>query len=213
MTNDDDDDFSHVQVTERPRSKGVAHYLMTFDICRTMAFRSSSFRSPIAAAAALVLAVLLLLSSCHVRAFQLQTSRVLSRPPPAAVVRSSLPHVASVPVSFPTSSQPINVRISRRPVRGGSPGALFSSSSHTDESDRPRNKRPDGLIESTAYALRRTSWFSWWSQVILTTISAVILLFARSVGLATTGSPAAGVKSQASASFFIGGVGIAIRYV
>lgn len=142
-----------------------------------------AFRSPIAAAAALVLAVLLLLSSCHVRAFQLQTSRVLSRPPPAMV----------------------------RPVRGGSPGALFSSSSYTDESDRPRNNRPDGLIESTAYALRRTSYVSWWSQVILTTISAVILLFARGVGLATTGSPAAGVKSQASASFFIGGVGIAIR--
>lgn len=157
-----------------------------------------AFRSPIAAA--LVLAVLLLLSSCHVRAFQLQTSRVLSRPPPAMVRSSS-------PLSFPPSSQPRRVR----PVRGGSPGALFSSSSYTDESGRPRNNRPDGLIESTAYALRRTSYVSWWSQVILTTISAVILLFARGVGLATTGSPAAGVKSQASASFFIGGVGIAIR--
>ena len=167
-----------------------------------------AFRSPIAAAAALVLAVLLLLSSCHVRAFQLQPSPpVLSRPP-AAVVRSSSPHVASV--SFPPSSQPRRV-VRVRPVRGGSPGALFSSSSYTDESDRPRNNRPDGLIESTAYALRRTSYVSWWAQVILTTISAVILLFARSVGLATTGSPAAGVKSQASASFFIGGVGIAIR--
>ena len=165
-----------------------------------------AFRSPIAAA--LVLAVLLLLSSCHVRAFQLQTSRVLSRPPPAMVRSSSSPHVASV--SFPPSSQPRRV-VRVRPVRGGSLGALFSSSSYTDESDRPRNNRPDGLIESTAYALRRTSYVSWWSQVILTTISAVILLFARGVGLATTGSPAAGVKSQASASFFIGGVGIAIR--
>ena len=166
-----------------------------------------AFRSPTAAAAALVLAVLLLLSPCHVRAFQLQTSRVLSRPPPA-MVRSSSPHVASV--SFPPSSQPRRV-VRVRPVRGGSPGALFSSSSYTDESDRPRNNRPDGLIESTAYALRRTSYVSWWTQTILTTISAVILLFARGVGLATTGSPAAGVKSQASASFFIGGVGIAIR--
>lgn len=185
-------------------------YICDFRECRFARFifmtllPTMAFRSPIAAAAALVLAVLLLLSSCHVRAFQLQTSRVLSRPPPA-MVRSSSPHVASV--SFPPSSQPRRVR----PVRGGSPGALFSSSSYTDESGRPRNNRPDGLIESTAYALRRTSYVSWWSQVILTTISAVILLFARGVGLATTGSPAAGVKSQASASFFIGGVGIAIR--
>ena len=127
-------------------------------------------------------------------------------------VSSTDSYVVCLPVSFPPSSQPRRaVRV--RPVCGRSPGALFSSSPYTDESDRPRNKRPDGLIESTAYALRRTSWFSWWSQVILTTISAVILLFARSVGLATAGSPAAGVKSQASASFFIGGVGIAIRYV
>lgn len=52
------------------------------------------------------------------------------------------------------------------------------------------------------------------SQVILSTISSVILLFARSVGLAAVeaSNPAAGMRTQASASFFIGGVGIAISF-
>eukprot|EP00563_Minutocellus_polymorphus_P020230 CAMPEP_0197716626 /NCGR_PEP_ID=MMETSP1434-20131217/1450_1 /TAXON_ID=265543 /ORGANISM="Minutocellus polymorphus, Strain CCMP3303" /LENGTH=297 /DNA_ID=CAMNT_0043301015 /DNA_START=13 /DNA_END=906 /DNA_ORIENTATION=- len=163
-----------------------------------------ALRSPIAA---LLHVLLLLFSSFYVHAFQLQNSRGLSRP--AVSVRSS--HVAkSTSVYFPPSSQScqscgtIHVR--------GSLSALFSSS--PDESGRPRNK-PDGLIESTAYTLRRTSWFSWWTQVILTTISAVILLFARSVGLAAVGAAsnsAAGVKNQASASFFIGGVGITISF-
>ena len=50
--------------------------------------------------------------------------------------------------------------------------------------------------------------------MILTTISAVILLFARSVGLAAieASSPGGAARNQASASFFIGGVGIAISF-
>lgn len=39
----------------------------------------------------------------------------------------------------------------------------------------------DALLVDTSRALRRASWLSWWSQVILTTISSVILLFARGV--------------------------------
>lgn len=39
----------------------------------------------------------------------------------------------------------------------------------------------DPVIRQTSKALKRASWFSWWSQVILTTISSVILVFARSV--------------------------------
>jgi hypothetical protein len=37
------------------------------------------------------------------------------------------------------------------------------------------------LVLKTSRVLRRTEWLSWWAQVILTTISAVTLLFARSV--------------------------------
>ena len=145
-------------------------------------------RAPLRSIAAALLVLLLFPLSCN--AFQRYHM-------PRVVSRSALPirpaHAAKTSVSC----------------------ALSASSSSSSESEgRPRNK-PDKLIETTAYTLRRTSWFSWWSQVILTTISAVILLFARSVGLAAieASSPAGGAaRNQASASFFIGGVGIAISF-
>jgi hypothetical protein len=43
---------------------------------------------------------------------------------------------------------------------------------------------PSKVLKKAAKSLHRISWLSWWSQVILTTISAVTLLFARSVGAA-----------------------------
>jgi hypothetical protein len=46
----------------------------------------------------------------------------------------------------------------------------------------------DELIVSTSQGLGRVSWFSWWSQVILTVVSSVTLLFARNVLLSSTGS-------------------------
>lgn len=39
----------------------------------------------------------------------------------------------------------------------------------------------DALVAETSLGLKRVSWLSWWAQVILTTISAVILIFARNV--------------------------------
>jgi len=39
----------------------------------------------------------------------------------------------------------------------------------------------DPLLIQAALALRRTSWLSWWTQVILTTVSSVTLLFAKGV--------------------------------
>lgn len=44
----------------------------------------------------------------------------------------------------------------------------------------------DPIIRNAAKTLQRTSWFSWWSQVILTVISSIILLFAKSVTTSAT---------------------------
>ena len=152
-----------------------------------MATPTAAAARPLRSIAAALLVLLLFPLSCN--AFQRYHM-------PRVVSRSALPirptHAAKTSVSC----------------------ALSASSSSSSESEgRPRNK-PDKLIETTAYTLRRTSWFSWWSQVILTTISAVILLFARSVGLAAieASSPGGAARNQASASFFIGGVGIAISF-
>jgi hypothetical protein len=37
------------------------------------------------------------------------------------------------------------------------------------------------MIRQVSKTLQRTSWISWWSQVILTVISSIILLFAKSI--------------------------------
>jgi Protein of unknown function (DUF3611) len=49
---------------------------------------------------------------------------------------------------------------------GGTPPQLF--------------QQTDPIIRNAAKILQRTSWLSWWCQVILTVISSVILLFAKS---------------------------------
>jgi Protein of unknown function (DUF3611) len=62
----------------------------------------------------------------------------------------------------------------------------------------------DPLLKETARILRRTSWFSWWSQVILTVVSSVILVFAKSV--------LAG-RSDNGPSFFLSGSGVLLSAV
>jgi hypothetical protein len=44
-------------------------------------------------------------------------------------------------------------------------------------------RRPnlEALVEMIALRIRRVSWLSWWSQVILTTVASVTLLFTRNV--------------------------------
>eukprot|EP00934_Nitzschia_sp_Nitz4_P005726 Nitzschia sp. Nitz4//scaffold94_size78252//65686//66399//NITZ4_005476-RA/size78252-processed-gene-0.15-mRNA-1//1//CDS//3329560404//5716//frame0 len=43
----------------------------------------------------------------------------------------------------------------------------------------PVQARPDSIINDVAFKLRRLSWLTWWIQVILTTVSSLILVFAR----------------------------------
>lgn len=70
----------------------------------------------------------------------------------------------------------------------------------------------DSLLKETAKALRRTSWFSWWSQVILTTVSSVILLFAKSVLTKRLISVDGGIGGGGP-SFFLSGCGVLLSAV
>jgi hypothetical protein len=55
---------------------------------------------------------------------------------------------------------------------------------HAEASSSSSSALVPSKVLKAAKSLHRISWLSWWSQVILTTISAVTLLFARSVGAA-----------------------------
>lgn len=42
-------------------------------------------------------------------------------------------------------------------------------------------KKAQGIVAETSLTLKRVSWLSWWSQMILTVSSSVILIFAKNV--------------------------------
>lgn len=70
------------------------------------------------------------------------------------------------------------------------PAAAFdegdSSNSSKNEKQTPQTGS-DLTIRNTALSLRRTSWLSWWIQVILTTVSGITLVFTRGINNANTG--------------------------
>jgi Protein of unknown function (DUF3611) len=57
------------------------------------------------------------------------------------------------------------------------------------------------MIRQVSKTLQRTSWISWWSQVILTVISSIILLFAKSI------TPLYNNSSRTN-NFVLSGIGI-----
>ena len=61
------------------------------------------------------------------------------------------------------------------------------------------------LMRQISKTLSRTSWISWWSQVILTVISSIILLFAKSISSAGT--------TAGRGSFVSSGIGILISTI
>ena len=66
-------------------------------------------------------------------------------------------------------------------------------------------------LRNASKSLRRVSWFSWWSQVILTSVSGVILGFARRTLVQRStalSSPAGGASS-----FFLSGIGLLVSAV
>ena len=72
--------------------------------------------------------------------------------------------------------------------------------------------RIDSLIYQTSKALRATSWFSWWAQVILTVVSSVTFLFARNVMDAQAAATPMELSKIAS-KFFLPGMGVVVSTI
>jgi len=93
-----------------------------------------------------------------------------------------------------------------RNLNGSSYSKTILASSSSNSPDR-QNKQKDELIISTSQALRKCSWFSWWTQVILSTVSGVTLLFARSVLMS-------GIEGKKrGAEFILAGSGIVLSII
>jgi len=90
---------------------------------------------------------------------------------------------------------------------------LFSQRPNSDELEDDDNEsndapaklpRADTVVVETSLGLKRASWLSWWSQMILTVTSAVILVFAKNV---VAGSPKQ-LSSGAQVNFLLSGAGM-----
>jgi hypothetical protein len=74
----------------------------------------------------------------------------------------------------------------------------------SDDEERSKVK-VDSVVKETSLLLRRLSWFAWWAQLILSTISSVTLLFARNVMKQSNGSISV-------PNFVLAGTGIIFAY-
>lgn len=66
----------------------------------------------------------------------------------------------------------------------------------------------DPIVKEASAVLRRLSWFTWWSQLILTTVSSVTLLFARNV----IGAQSNAILSPSLPNFLLAGVSIGLSF-
>lgn len=88
--------------------------------------------------------------------------------------RSSMIHRGSLVSSLLPSGMPLGgVLVSQRKHQQNQ---LHSSSNNNNNSSFSLK---DSTLKESVKMLQRTSWFSWWSQMILTVISTVILGFAK----------------------------------
>jgi hypothetical protein len=95
----------------------------------------------------------------------------------ARVSKSSQPPINSPPWHHPHLVPRYAVPVSKlNAVDSGDEGT-------GDRGDEVVIRRPklDALVEAVSLRIRRVAWLSWWSQVILTTIASVTLLFTRNV--------------------------------
>jgi hypothetical protein len=84
--------------------------------------------------------------------------------------------------------------------------ASFDGDDDTDAQglEKGQDTPTDPLVKETSRMLKRVFFFSWWAQVILTTVSTVILLFARNVVGPATG------RGPAPPPFFLSGTGVLV---
>lgn len=101
-------------------------------------------------------------------------------------------------------------RVPRKKVlfRLQSSSSSSSSSSLSSGEPGPNQVEISPLIKTASKQLQRLSWFSWWAQMILTTISATILVFAASVVRSGSRNTSANGMVVASPSFFLSGLAI-----
>jgi hypothetical protein len=91
----------------------------------------------------------------------------------------------------------------RRPSTSASTSALFSQ----DQAVSSLSSDQDPLIQELAITLRRVNWVSWWSQVVLSVISTVTLVFAKSV--LKTGVD----RTSVAGGFLFAGSGITLGFL
>mmetsp|Transcript_16483 Transcript_16483/g.23334 ORF Transcript_16483/g.23334 Transcript_16483/m.23334 type:complete len:262 (+) Transcript_16483:45-830(+) len=104
-----------------------------------------------------------------------------------------------------------NVLITRGPQANLSPPAAFKQKQQSTQpttlfSSQSNN---DPLVYRASQALLASAWLSWWSQVILTVISAVTFIFARNVMEVSTPLGPMGLTKVAP-KFVLPGVGIVL---
>jgi hypothetical protein len=83
-------------------------------------------------------------------------------------------------------------------------GSYDGDGNDADAQGLEKGPPTDPLVKETSRLLKRVFFFSWWAQVILTTISTVILLFARNVVGPATG------RGPAPPPFFLSGTGVLV---
>jgi hypothetical protein len=103
-------------------------------------------------------------------------------------------------------------------------GGLYAAPDDDDDDDdgiiREEIRRPkiDSLISSISLRMRRTSWLSWWAQMILSVISSVTLLFTRNVlalqtGTANAAAAGAILDRNLFPNYFLAGSSIVLSFL
>ncbi|GAX27140.1 hypothetical protein FisN_13Lh310 [Fistulifera solaris] len=97
--------------------------------------------------------------------------------------------------------------LSRTLLHANKNTALDNNNNGEEEEEDPL-VIPSYLLTASK-SLRRVSWFSWWSQVILTSVSGVILGFARR----TLVQRSTALSTGGTSSFFLSGIGLLVSAV
>lgn len=140
-----------------------------------------------------------------VTAWSFARGRLASPLPVTPLLPSARQLRSSKLFSSQTGGRSSNIRLSNKIP---SKWRLFQSSSASRSSGGEKDGEDptaeiSALVKATSKQLQRVSWFSWWAQMILTTVSTTILVFAASV-------VRSGAKTAATAapSFFLSGLSI-----
>jgi hypothetical protein len=94
------------------------------------------------------------------------------------------------------------------PSRGALPQRAAKFQEDEEDEEEPVFQQTSPVIQETSRILRRVSFLSWWSQVILTSVSGVILGFARSI----TVTRDAAIKGT-DPSFILSSIGLCLSAV